>query len=246
MERLDAGESRDATGDGGLALNDVAVIVRLYYWPPYPEAARRWRFAWFRDHVLPLLLAQTVDFDLWIWVNPAHRAEVEAMSPRIRTFTVDTTHELEQRIPWRKVRELPQYPIQFRVDSDDLVSPDYIATGIAALNTVRRPLRALAWFQPYKVDLASGDVYWCAPRNGTPYGPRYPSAFAALRQPVVDYRYDWVYGYGHTQLWRAAERVVGIPVGKCWAACHTFNDSTGLWPGDVALVDASVPTGLIH
>lgn len=223
-------------------MNDVAVLIRLCYYPEskkHTDESIAWRFDWFQRQVLPRLFAQEGDipFDVWVWAHPRHAAEIEAMDPRIRTFTVNSTPaHLEGTHPWTQVKGLPRYPIQLRLDSDDLVAARYVARALEALNSVPRRHRALAHFQPYKVDIETGLTYWCAPGYGKgAYGPKKISAFCALRQPTAHPRYSWVYGVGHTELWRFADRVVAIEEGHCWAACHSHNDSTEVYPYDTAI-----------
>lgn len=228
-------------------MNDAAMLIRFAYAEGYPEAARAWRFAWFREQTLPRILAQRdADFDLWLWINEKHRAEVEAMSPRIRTFTADHILPLDARIPWSAAHDLPRYPIQLRLDSDDLIGPDYVSTARTALAGLRAP-RALVWFQPYKVDVVTQKLYWCAPMRRTTryaYGNDRPSAFLALRQPVDHPDYSWVYGRGHMKAHLLADEVAPAGVGHCVAACHAHNDSTAIVRGDTLIPDRRRPEWL--
>lgn len=214
-------------------MNTAAMLIRLAYAPSYDEAARAWRFAYFREHVLPRILHQRgADFDLWIWVNPAHRAEVEAMDPRIRTFTVRRALPLESRIPWADVRELPRYAVQIRLDSDDLIGPRFVSTALQTLRTMPAP-RALVFFDPWKLDIATGRIYL----HHREYRRHRASAFLALRQPGDAEPYLWVYGIGHTRMHRQADAVRGIGLGHAWMSVHGLNDTTALHRKDT-LIDA--------
>jgi hypothetical protein len=202
------------------------MLIRFCYAPDDP--ARAWRFDWFRSQVLPRILAQRrAKFDLWLWLNPADRAEIEAMDPRIQTFTVATTGNPAQvRLPWSQVRGLPRYPVQVRIDSDDLIGPDFVATARRQLRQLR-PARALVFFQPWKLDVATGRVY-----ESRVYSRRKVSMFLAMRQPVERSDYRWVYGRGHMKMHALVDAVGEIPLGHCWLACHQFNDSTAIRSGD--------------
>jgi hypothetical protein len=202
-----------------------ALIIRLCYARGGNEVARRWRFDWFREQVLPRILRQDAALDLWLWINPADRTEIEAMSPRIRTFTVASgASPLDSQHPWSKVRGLPRYGVQFRIDSDDLIGPQFVSTALRTLDDVAGR-RALVYFQPYKLDVARGDVY-----AAKPYRDDRPSPFLALRQPVdvPGADYIWVYSRGHTKLWRLVDAVRAIPEGHCWQTVHQFNASTAI------------------
>jgi hypothetical protein len=203
---------------------NAALLIRLCY-PTELDDATRWRFYYFQHEVLPRILHQEdAEFDLWLWVNPLHRKLFQAMDERVKTFTVATVmHPLETIIPWSAVRDLPRYPIQLRLDSDDLIGPRYVATALRKLRQMEER-RALVFFQPWKYDVATRRVFIFY----RTYAKKRPSAFLALRQPVTKKDYSWVYGRGHTKMHRLAEAAKGIPLGHCWMSCHSYNDSTGL------------------
>lgn len=219
-----------------MALKRAAVILRMCYGPDYPEAARIWRFAFFSNQVLPRILHQkAADFDIWIWVHPRHQRLVEAMSPRIRTFTVDTRESpLYAAHPWKFVRGLPKYEVQIRIDTDDFMGPRYVKTMLRELGTFKGASR-LVYFEPYKFDYRTGRIY--AVPVGL-YHQHRPSAFLALSQHPDDSQYDWVYGRGHTRMWKVADRVKALGPGFCWALCHDNNDTTYVKQGrDILLPD---------
>lgn len=210
------------------------MLIRFYYEPSYSEEAFRWRLTWMREKVLPRIFAQrgAPRFDVCLWVHPRHRDEIAAIDPRIRTFDIVPGTPIMARHRWSRVRGLPRYDVQLRLDADDLISPDYVATALARLARMKAP-RALVFFQPYKVDVGTGEVFWCAPSSGRgAYGPQKVSAFCALRQPTTARGYEWVYGLGHTKLFRFVDQVAAIPEGHCWAACHGFNDTTEVYAHD--------------
>lgn len=215
-------------------MNEIAFVIRFCYARSYPAEAREFRFRWFRDEVLPRILAQRYQgFDIWLWAMPEHRREIEAWSPRIRTFGLRRPMaQLETSYPWHHVVRLPRYPIQVRVDSDDLVSPDFLSRGIEELAKMSGR-RAIAWYQPEKVAVSTGAVYTCRPDYGNgSYSNLAVPAFLLYRQRPRDHDYSWVYARGHIRLGKIADEVRGIEAGYCWAACHGHNDSTGVWPAD--------------
>lgn len=208
-------------------MNPAAIIIRLcYYLPGVDETARAWRFAFFRDHVLPRLFAQDSPVDVWVWVHERHAAEVEAMDPRVRTFTVDLDHPGSvlfdgttlRGFPWRAVRGLPRYEHQVLMGSDDLIGPSFVSVARA---TLAHYPRALATVQPLMLDWPTGRLFempaW-----------RRPSPFVVLRQPIADPRYTWVWSEDHRKLGRLVPKVVYLPAGQAVMTVHGRNDGTTL------------------
>jgi hypothetical protein len=205
------------------------MLIRLCY--PKLNDESKWRFQYFEDSVLPRIeRQQRGDFDLWIWTNPLHAKKIEAMSPRIKTFSLDYD-PLASRVPWSIAKaQLPQYAVQLRLDSDDLIDEHYVEAAMVSLVWMRK-FRALAYFVPWKFDLATGKAY----AFHRQYSIRKPSPFLALKQPLHRPGYDWVYGRGHTSAHRLANEVREIPAGHCWMTVHRYNDSTVLHRRDVEI-----------
>ncbi len=66
---------------------NTAFIIRMHFAKDDKRFA--WRLAYFQSIVLPKLLAQTdQDFDICIRANEWHAAEIKALSPKIKIFTV--------------------------------------------------------------------------------------------------------------------------------------------------------------
>lgn len=217
---------------------EVAAIIRLCYEEGTSNDEEvAWRVGWMEQHVLPRIRDQrdVEPPDIWLWVHPRHRGLGKRLG--VGTFLVDGSGALEGRHPWSRVRDLPRYRDQLRLDSDDLIGPRYVRTMLDTLDReeVRGGRRIIAHAQPYKVDVRTGRVYMCFPGAGRGhYSPRKISAFMALRQDVKDRDYEWVYSVGHTKLYRIADQVAPlVGEGYCWAATgHGFNDSTEIYPYD--------------
>lgn len=216
--------------------HEAALIIRMCYRDLVSDAAR-WRFDFFEHEVLPRILDQTTNrFDIWVWTNPAHAEEVESMSQHITTFTVKTElSPLMSRIPWQSVVGVPRYPVQLRLDSDDLIGPRYVEIALASLRSLHKA-RSVVYFQPMKYELSTKSVY--AMRK--PYTGKRMSAFLALQQPTTPKHYNWVYGIGHTKMARFAEAVLSIPAGHCWMTVHDFNDTTALHRRDPRVSDPAL------
>jgi hypothetical protein len=226
-------------------VNEAAAIIRLCYPPGIPDAEWRWRSDWFRDAVLPRLFDQEdAELDVWVWVHPRHRAEIAAMDARLHTFDVAQTQPFRRHpisgmgYPWSAVRGLPRYPVQVLLGSDDLVCPHFLRIALNELARLPQP-RALVHFQPFKYDVENGKVYDCGisvPHTGEyRYHNTMTSMFLALRQPVDDGRYSWVWARGHTKLYQLADQVQLVPEGHALLSVHRWNDSTKITRADKPL-----------
>lgn len=159
----------------------------------------------------------------------------------VRTFEVAQTGTFRRHpisgmaYPWANVRGLPRYPVQILLGSDDLVCPRFVRIALDELAKIPQP-RALVHFQPYKYDVASGRVYDCGisvPSTGEyRYHNRMTSMFLALRQPVKDSRYSWVWARGHTKCYLLADGVRLVPEGHALLSVHQWNDSTKITSAD--------------
>lgn len=210
-----------------------AAIVRFHYDQEDPRVA--WRFSYFRDQVLPRLLAQTAGcFDIAVRCNAWAAPMFEALSPRIRTFTVRNERVLYKGAGkryfydfarWDEVEGLGQYDIQSGIDSDDLLAPDYMELTLEAIAAHvrehgRRSLHIS--FQPALLDVATGKER----PIGQTYGPTMGSAFFSIFQPRKD-QYRFAYEISHLKLYTLFDRSITLPAGHCWASVHQHNESTG-------------------
>jgi len=210
-----------------------AIIIRLYFAPDDPRAA--WRLDFFEQQVLPCLARQTCpDFAIWISCHPAHQERLQALDPRIRTYqdgaqAEDQVIGLIALAPGKGA--LPQVAIQTRHDSDDLLSKHYVAR--IRKEIAKRPDKSLlVSFQPYKLDLASGQRY----RLATRYHRQQPSMFLSLYQPdQKNYRY--IYECNHRRLWQICPRVVTVPEGYCDLVVHGGNCHTKIGERDRPLIE---------
>jgi hypothetical protein len=226
-----------------MAVVDIAFLIRLCYDETKSDEEVDWRFSFFEHEVLPRIRAQIEcpKFDVWVWIHPRHKKRVEAMG--VHTFTVPGATRLEGTHQLGTVRGLPRFGVQVRLDSDDLIVPLYLNRALQELDKIDRRQRGLVQFQPMKVQLDTGKTYMCYPGSGRGhYGPRKISAFCVLRQPMnMGLRYSWVYGVGHTELWRYADRVAMISeTGWCYATCHRYNDSTQVYEWDEEIGSLSI------
>jgi hypothetical protein len=206
----------------------TAFIIRFHYEENDPRFA--WRFAYFKDQVLPRILAQTdQDFEIAIRCNPAHDQIFKDLSPRIRVFHVREEYAAYKNeryffdfVPWDRVIDLPRYELQLGLDSDDLVEPFY-------LDRLRKMLRGMPdhetthiCFQPQLLDVKTGAIH---PIRQV-YGPTKGSAFFGIYQPAGTEPYVFAYQESHLSLPRHFINKIVMPEGACFASCHDLNEST--------------------
>lgn len=213
----------------------TAFIIRFHYEENDPRFA--WRFAYFRDSVLPRILANGDDFDIAIRCNPAHDQIFKDLSPRIRVFHVRDEYADYKRgrfffdfVPWDRVIDLPRYELQIGLDSDDLIDPDqYVMllrmhTQIAIERDGDRPYHL--FFQPELLDVKTGEIH-TMPQRYTPGGRG--SAFFAIYQPAGSEPYRFAYEESHLTIGKrfADSFLIESADGPmCFASCHHLNEST--------------------
>ena len=204
-----------------------AVVVRLHYQPDDPKFD--WRLAFFRAMVLPRLISQRgllrhgEDFEIWVVCHPQHVQKIEALGnvhvvglPDFSTLGMWTGQALADA--------LPRFDIQTALDSDDLVSLDYIARIQEEVGkSLERTL--IVSFQPYKVNLLDLRRYVIWER----YYEQQCSMFWTLYTPPGE-EYRSVLEFDHSFAWKWCPNVVTIPEGYCDMAIHGTNLETGLEP----------------
>lgn len=210
--------------------NDLrhAVVIRLHYQPGDPLFA--WRLAFFRSMVLPRLAAQTCqDFEIWVVCHPDHVREIESLGNvhaiGLSDFCVaEAWRGVEWKDSWELPEALPRFDIQTALDSDDLVSLDYIARiQEEVAKRLGQPL--ILSFQPYKLDLLTLCRYVMWER----YCETQCSMFWTLYTPPGE-EYRSVLEFDHSFAWKWCPNVVTIPEGYCDMTIHGTNMETGLEP----------------
>lgn len=207
--------------------NKHAVIIRFHYQENDPRF--EWRFAYFKAMVLPRILNQSVShFDIAIWCNEWHEERFEKLSNRIVTFRTKEDPTRRKGIyfvdfaPWNEVRGIPKYEIQSGLDSDDLITPDYIETieKTIAEKSGGKPMHLS--FQP----LIFSTQKLGTQSIGITYHPKKGSAFFSIYQPAGTEPYRFAYENSHLKLWKFFPKSITLPKGKCWATAHNLNEST--------------------
>ena len=210
-------------------MNNHALIIRFHYGKEDPRFD--WRFSYFKAVVLPRILNQTrKDFDICIWCNKWHDEIFKSLSSRIKIF-----HSKKETIRYRMLNGkkyyydfieyedlegLDKYEIQSGIDSDDLISRDYIDTIVKYLKNEKGKTHLC--FQPKTFNLKT-----LAIKPMLPYHSKRGSPFLSLYQPNKEDNYKFIYCDSHISMWRYAKKSIIIPSGHCFMTIHYLNESTG-------------------
>lgn len=203
---------------------DTALIQRLHY----PEGSKEfdWRFRFWKDNVLPYIKNQTdKNFDHWVWCEKHHEHLFHELG--VNTFQVNhkTTfgRNIHDYTEYSNVENLPKYPIQISIDSDDRPSKE-IVEKVRSLATGDSP--KLISFQPVKVN--KGRRY----RMKNYQKLNRCSAIFAMYQPSLD-NYRWAYYRSHYRM-PNDEYWETIHIGEGYADVfiHGHNHSTHIMEGD--------------
>lgn len=216
--------------------NKYVVIIRFHYAKDDPRF--EWRLAYFKSMVLPRLLNQSFqDFDIAIRCHKHHEEIFKSLSDKIITFQVNNEGAKYKQGPskkffydfcsWEDVINLNKYEVQIGLDSDDLISLDY-------LEIIKREVDSFSKEKPgenlhicFQCDLFNTLTLKTYPIGQT-YTPQMGSAFFALYQPKLDTKdYHFCYEGSHLTLNKLASKSIVIPSGYCWASVHYYNESTG-------------------
>jgi len=210
-------------------MNNHALIIRFHYEKEDPRFD--WRFSYFKAVVLPRILNQTrEDFDICIWCNKWHDEIFKSLSSRIKIFHAkkDTIKYKILKgkkyyydfIEYEDLEGLDKYEIQSGIDSDDLISRDYIDTIVKYLKNEKDKTHLC--FQPKTFNLKT-----LAIKPMLPYHSKRGSPFLSLYQPNKEDNYKFIYCDSHISMWRYAKKSIVIPSGHCFMTIHYFNESTG-------------------
>ena len=208
------------------------VIVRCHY--KENDQRFEWRLEYFKNEVLPRLLAQTnQNFDIAIYCNKAHAELFKELSDKIITFqakksntvyrtTVNKRTYYSDFMPWSNVVGLEKYDIQTGLDSDDLVTAGYIERiqHEVRKRDVNKSLHIT--FQP---DLLEWSTQKRFPITTHYSVPSRGSAFFSIYQPKKD-KYIFAYEYSHLTIGENFKESIMITGKYCSMTIHGRNEST--------------------
>lgn len=104
-----------------------AIIIRMWH---NNRDHFEWRYNYFASCVLPRLQAQTInDFDICILSDPIDHERLVALDSRIKPFTMKTEgfiYKEQGNFTLDMTKGLKKYDLQIRMDSDDLVTPQFV------------------------------------------------------------------------------------------------------------------------
>ena len=208
------------------------VIVRCHY--EENDQRFKWRFEYFKNEVLPRLLAQTnQNFDIAIYCNKKHAELFKKLSDRITTFYAKKSNPIYRTTSDMKtyysdfmsldnIVGLKKYDIQTGLDSDDLVETGYIDKILETIKRNGYDKSLHISFQPDTFDLITNKYY--------PITQHYKavtrgSAFLTIYQPDKK-NYIFAYQYSHIKIGEHFDKSILIPEGYCHMVIHGRNEST--------------------
>lgn len=199
----------------------TAIITRFHYPKNHPDF--NWRLKYYKDEVLPRILAQTdQDFEIWIWCEPHHDRVFKKLDPRINVFHA-TYDQRESNFfidftPFDQTEGLPKFEVQVGLDSDELIEPNYIEK---IHSYCVGPKTRCIMFQGVLYDTITERKYYMKRK----YGPKFGSAMFAFYQPNLDNYYFILQTSGHRAP-KFAKEVIVVPEGYVFVSIHNYNDST--------------------
>jgi hypothetical protein len=198
------------------------VITRMLYEDNDPRFEDR--LALYKTLCLPRLERQTdKEFNVAVLCNKSHR-NIFAKLGIIPFHLKDNWFGRVGKIgwsaftPWENVKGLDKYDIQSNLDSDDLVSENYIerikkvAVGDNSLHI---------HFQPRLFNLHTFEEK----EQKKKYNEECGSAFYSLYQPDKK-KYIYVGHDSHIRMGQYMDKSILIGEGYCWINIHGSNDST--------------------
>lgn len=204
-----------------LQMKSTVIITRFHY--PKEDRKFNWRFEYFKNSVLPKILDQSDnDFDIAIWCEKHHEDLFKSLSPRIKIF--QASYEKRNSglfidyTAWENVTGLGKYVIQIGLDSDDLISRDFIKKTKSLCNGYQT---ILVSFQPVKKDIKTGKRYAM-----DQYTRLRGSPIFALYQPNLEDDYKFAYHTSHLRMALITKKVILVPEGYVEMSIHDQNDST--------------------
>jgi len=175
-------------------------------------------------NLLPSLLNQTEqDFDIGILCNEKHKEIIQDIHPRIIPFFTKKKGTRTGKYwhifsSWKDITGIKKYDIQTNIDSDDIVSRDFIKVIRDSINEGEK---TLIHFRPLLRDFFTGIIK----RIKINYHEKYPSACYSLYQPDKK-KYIYIGQDSHTRMYQYAGKVITIPEGYYWVNIHDRNDSS--------------------
>ena len=184
------------------------------------------RFELYKETALFSLRNQkSKNFDIGIKCNPKHADIIKKEFPNIITFYQEGFGKRNKDgyytdfVPWEKIRGLEKYDIQTSLDSDDMVSEDFIK--IIEDNIKEKKHSVHIHFQPVLIDNVTNEIV----RMKTRYSSKKGSAFYSLYQPED---YIFIGHDSHLKMPQYAKETILIDEGEVLIVIHDKNDSSNM------------------
>lgn len=196
------------------------VVTRLLYKEGFEE-----RFELFQKTLLPSLEKQkNQNFDIGVLCAPEHKKRVEGLG-LIAFHRKDGSYGKKRgkywgsRAKWDDITLEKKYDIQSNIDSDDMVSEDYI-------DIVQKHCKGdkiiHVHFHPVLYEWKTGRIKNMNKRHG----PHRGSAFYSLYQPNKE-NYIYIGQNSHRNMPKYADKSILIK-GHSWVVIHDNNDSSSM------------------
>ena len=197
-----------------------AVIVRFYY--EKENESFNFRLNLFKNNMLKCIFNQTnQDFEFYIVCHPQHNKLFTNINSKIKTINTSGVVKPNGMVlrAYFNLEQFEKYNIVTRVDSDDLISDDFIETIVSYYNPDDKT-PTLIHFDPIWLDYELNKQY--IPKKNK-YNDKFTSMFCSFINPT-----HFVYNIEHIYLGQYAKKIIKIPYGKCWLVVHGHNDTTHL------------------
>lgn len=201
-----------------------AIVTRMLY----PDRERLdERMEIYLKHCLPRLRIQTKQgFDIVVLCNRKHRKVFEKLGI-IPIFMKDNWFGQRPTKYWSAFTSYDnlegyiKYDIQTSIDSDDMLSRDYVETVEDIIKKESEGKSLHIHFKPRFYKLSTGEEKY----QDRDYGINRGTAFYSIYQP--DKR-NYVYVGSDSHLWmpKKFNKSIFMPEGYCWIGIHDNNDST--------------------
>lgn len=181
----------------------------------------------YKKEVLPRIKAQTkTNFDICVVCKKKHQDIIRSIGVIPATFKDDKLN-LKNLGRWGTVGEnlwdntnLKKYHIKTRLDSDDLLAPNYIEKTLEEINKLDKDKSISVTFQPRLFNLITKEDK----KMRTRYSAKRCSMFSSIYKPNKEHKF--LAENSHFDISKYAEQNVFVDEGYCWLGIHDKNNST--------------------
>ena len=204
-------------------MNKYVVITRMLYADNDPKFEER--LSIYRALCLPRIKKQTIKTDIAVLCNKAHANIFKSLGV-IPFFMRDgSVGKKPGRFwscltNWDNIEGLDEYDVQINIDSDDLITDNYVWRINKAIEMEKEQSLHIH-FQPRIFNFHTFEEK----EQNKKYNTKEGSAFYAIYQPNKD-NYVYIGQTSHLFMPSLMNKSVLIGEGYCWIGIHDNNDST--------------------